>query len=200
MSLQKLSQKNIKKQKGFVLLFSVLVSTLILAVGISIITIAVKQLVLSGTGRDSQYAFYAANTGAECAFYWDLRGDTDGGKVFRDHTGGPTTNKNVKCIDGTKESTIVDEVVNCVGGIDSDTGWCAVSDANNLWHKTKFRIEFKDSQTTPVLDYCADVIVTKEIGNNNGQYVGTTTITSRGYNTCTESNPRRINRTLEFYY
>ena len=30
-------------------------------------------MALSGTGRDSQFAFYAADVGAECALYWDLK-------------------------------------------------------------------------------------------------------------------------------
>ena len=75
-------KKVIKKEKGFVLLFSVLVSVLVLAVGASIISISLKQVILSGTGRDSQFAFYAANTGAECALYWDLAGDSDGNIIF----------------------------------------------------------------------------------------------------------------------
>lgn len=59
---------------GFVLLYAVMTSTIILAVGVSIISIALKQLSISTLGRESQYAFYAANTGAECALYWDFHG------------------------------------------------------------------------------------------------------------------------------
>jgi len=57
-----------------VLLYAVMTSTIILAVGVSIISIALKQLSISTLGRESQYAFYAANTGAECALYWDFHG------------------------------------------------------------------------------------------------------------------------------
>lgn len=49
-------------------------ASIILAVGVSIISIALKQLQISTVGRESQYAFYAANTGAECALYWDFHG------------------------------------------------------------------------------------------------------------------------------
>jgi hypothetical protein len=59
---------------GFVLLYAVMTSTIVLAVGVSIISIALKQLTISTLGRESQYAFYAANTGAECALYWDFHG------------------------------------------------------------------------------------------------------------------------------
>lgn len=60
--------------RGFTILLSALVASLSLALGISVFAIAQKQLILSSTGRASQYAFYAADTGAECALFHDLRG------------------------------------------------------------------------------------------------------------------------------
>lgn len=62
-----------ERKSGFVLLFSVLVSGIVLAVGLGIISITLKELLLSNTGKDSQYAFYAADSGLECALYWDLK-------------------------------------------------------------------------------------------------------------------------------
>lgn len=59
------------KKKGFVLLYAVLVSSVILAVGASLINIVTKQIVLSTVGRDSQFAYYAADAGAKCASYWN---------------------------------------------------------------------------------------------------------------------------------
>ena len=32
-----------------------------------------KEVILSSLGRDSQFAFYAADTGVECALFWDVR-------------------------------------------------------------------------------------------------------------------------------
>lgn len=61
------------RQRGFTLLLAALVSSVVLAVGAAIFSIAQKQLMLSSTGRDSQFAFYAADTIAECALYWDFR-------------------------------------------------------------------------------------------------------------------------------
>ncbi len=59
--------------RGFTLLLAALVSSLVLAVGLSIVAIVKKSVMLSSIGRESQFAFYAADTGAECALYWDLR-------------------------------------------------------------------------------------------------------------------------------
>ena len=65
--------KKHSKQSGFTLLLSALVASIVLSLGSSIFLIAKKQILLSSLGRDSQFAFYAADTGAECALYWDVR-------------------------------------------------------------------------------------------------------------------------------
>lgn len=61
------------EQRGFTLLLAALVASIVLALGTSIYTLAQKQVMLSSLGRDSQFAFYAADTAAECALYWDFR-------------------------------------------------------------------------------------------------------------------------------
>lgn len=66
--------KNINQKKGFTLLYAVIVSSIILAASISIINISLKQYKLSALSRESQIAFYAANTGVDCAVYWDIKG------------------------------------------------------------------------------------------------------------------------------
>src|SRR3989344_3569012 len=60
-------------RRGFTLLLSALIASIVLVLGASIFQIAQKELTLSSIGRDSQFAFYAADTGAECALYWDIR-------------------------------------------------------------------------------------------------------------------------------
>lgn len=59
------------KQKGFTLLLAALVAAVVLTIGTAIFTITIKQIALSSIVRDSAFAFYAADTGAECALYWD---------------------------------------------------------------------------------------------------------------------------------
>jgi len=67
-------ESRIKRTQGFTLLFAVLISSLLLAIGLAIFNITIKEIILSSAGRESQFAFYAADTGAECALYWDLKG------------------------------------------------------------------------------------------------------------------------------
>lgn len=66
---------SIKKQhnRGFTLLLAALIASLLSALGLAMFSIAQKEVVLSSLGRDSQFAFYAADTGAECALYWDFK-------------------------------------------------------------------------------------------------------------------------------
>lgn len=66
---------NTNGKRGFALLLAALVASIVLALGASIYTLASKEVQLSATGRDSQFAFYAADSAAECALYWDARSD-----------------------------------------------------------------------------------------------------------------------------
>lgn len=60
-------------QRGFTLLLATLMSALLLLLGAAIFSLIKKEIILSSLGRDSQLAFYAADTAAECALYWDVR-------------------------------------------------------------------------------------------------------------------------------
>ena len=65
--------------KGFTIFFAMLVGSLALAIGLAIYDLTVRELDLSSTASQSQYAIYAADTGAECALYWDFKcPDADG--------------------------------------------------------------------------------------------------------------------------
>lgn len=63
----------LRTNRGFTLLLAALVASITLSIGISIFEIAQKQITLSSLGKDSQFAFYTADTGAECALYYDVR-------------------------------------------------------------------------------------------------------------------------------
>lgn len=68
--------KNLKfklKEKGFILPFAVLLSGVILSIGLAVFNIILKEVILASSGRESQFAFYAADTGVECSLYWDSK-------------------------------------------------------------------------------------------------------------------------------
>ena len=58
---------------GFAILFAVLTASLLMSIGISIFGISIKELSLSTASKDSQIAFYAADSAIECAKFWDTR-------------------------------------------------------------------------------------------------------------------------------
>jgi len=62
-----------KSQRGFTLLFALLIASLLASLGLSMYSIASKELTLTSVGKDSQFAFYAADSGVECALYWDFK-------------------------------------------------------------------------------------------------------------------------------
>lgn len=67
----RLPRATASSNRGFTLLYSVLVASLLLSIGLAILNISIKEVMLSGSARDSQLAFYAADAGLECALYWD---------------------------------------------------------------------------------------------------------------------------------
>jgi len=185
-----------EKKRGFTLLFAILVSVLILAVGASIISIALKQVILAGAGRESQFAFYAANTGVECALYWDLNGaqvvDGEIKYVFPPPTNAP---------DGNRLADL--SSIDCAGG--NITTGANFSDPTptftGAWNistpgRTVFKIAVTNSVHTDIL-YCAEVTVEKEEIDD----VIVTTITSQGLNSCDPDNDARaVERGLVLQY
>ncbi len=61
----------IKKNNGFIILFAVTLSSLILAMALSVSNIALNEMKFSTNVRDTNDAFFAADTGVECALWSD---------------------------------------------------------------------------------------------------------------------------------
>jgi len=63
----KVPHLKINSEKGYTLLFAVIVSVLVLSIGAFILSVSRKEAILASSARDSIYAFYAADSGLECA-------------------------------------------------------------------------------------------------------------------------------------
>lgn len=61
--------KRLNTKKGYAILFTLVVVSIISSIAIGVANSVSKQLVLSSLAHDSQMAFYAADTAAECALY-----------------------------------------------------------------------------------------------------------------------------------
>lgn len=80
------SYKHMHSSRGVTLFVSIVIAGTLLLVSMGIINVAVRQAFLTSAGRESQYAFYAADTGIECALYWDVKNST-GVSAFSTTTG-----------------------------------------------------------------------------------------------------------------
>lgn len=189
----------IHNKKGFTLLFAVLVSTLVVSIGATIISIALRQTILSGTSRESQFAFYAANTALDCAHYWDT-------------IGAPGTNNSSFVFPAPIAGEIQTDAVDITcSGINIKTGRDSKDPGiivTKPWeetlspseNKTTFFLKITDKAKItglPSYEYCAEATVKKVIiiGPSSNMIIETT-IESKGYNTCDENNPRRVERGL----
>ncbi len=59
--------KHHTRQPGFVILFSIVISAIVLLISAGVYKIASQEVILSGISRESLRAFYAADSGIECA-------------------------------------------------------------------------------------------------------------------------------------
>ena len=71
-----MAKAQIPKTKGFTLFIAIAVTATLLFISTGIVSTALKEAFLTSASRESQYAFYAADTGIECAVYWDVKNPT----------------------------------------------------------------------------------------------------------------------------
>ncbi len=184
-------------QKGFSVLFASLVGSLVLAIGLAILSITIKQITLSSAGRESQKAFYAADTGTEFALFLDRGGDNtedcpDG--IF------PLPGSTSIC-DVSNHSYMFDGVIlNINGGINGPSATMGIDsdgvDVNGFEYTTTvIRVERTYIQNNPI---CFDVYITKR--SNDSNVTVSTEIESRGYSTCNVSAANRFERAIRTLY
>jgi len=172
---------------GFTLFYALLVSSLALAIGASIFDITLREIDLSNAATQSQYAVYVADSGAECALYWDSS-----------YTNGTTNNNG-----GSKSAFATssnDAQFATSGTICNGSDVAAPAVTAGTWPQstnanaatTTFTINgtaIAGKNQTP----CAIVYVAK-VGNPS-----VTTITAHGYNTCA-SGPLQLERVFQVTY
>jgi len=157
------------KNQGFTLLLSLLVISVILSVSFGVFDVMTKELKLSGLGRESQIAFYAADAGIECAYFWDIKK-----KEFDD------------AIKNDRGFSIKCAGKDMVGGI---SGNGSLSEPYTL----NFNFDMGEDATQK----CAEVTVGKVITQEDGFKKTTTTIQSKGYNYwCKSSSPHKVERAI----
>jgi type II secretory pathway pseudopilin PulG len=69
------------KKQGFALLMSLIVVSVVISIGLSVLDLTLKQIRLSTNSKDSEIVFHATNAGLECARYWLSRDDNSDGDI-----------------------------------------------------------------------------------------------------------------------
>jgi hypothetical protein len=167
--------KNIRG--GFTILYAILIATVVLTIGLSLLEVLTQQVSLSGAQRESGLSFYTADSGLECALYWDISGD-----AFR-------VGSSITC-DGN--SPLPPGIITS-GGLISPPPPPSDPFVNEEIYT--FSVTFPQG--------CASLYVRKTVDplTNN---VSTTTMESRGYNTicppAASAKPWRLERGLRTIY
>ncbi len=175
-------------RRGFTIFFAVLVSSLALAVGLAIFDLVTRELVLSQTTTQSQYAIFAADTGVECALYWDSKfGEAGFPSIFAAPpsvsglgAGVALCNGQDVYTHGTPPSPYADP----------PTDWISWDQASS----TSGELSIITTFTVGFATGCAKVVVTK------AGSPAATTVVSRGYNTCAAESNVRVERALQISY
>ena len=63
--------KKQSRKSGFVILFAVTIASILLAIALGVSNIAYKEVSFGTSGKNANDAFFAADTGAECALFYD---------------------------------------------------------------------------------------------------------------------------------
>lgn len=164
--------------RGFTVFFATLVASLALAIGLAIYDLTVRSLNLATVASQSQYAIYAADTGAECVLYWDSHYNTNKSAFA-------TTSTYVPAVSGVLCNTQ-----------DIASSWSVAG--NTVLATTTFNLTFAaQAYNTGSLTPCAKVEVGKYT-ETNGRI--RTVVLSRGYNTCAAGAQNRLERILKVTY
>ena len=84
--IKKNIEKKIKKQKGFVILIAVMVSMILLSIGTFIATVAMREIQLSSSLKESQKAFFVTDSVLECALFKEFKGGGFSKEIYTTHT------------------------------------------------------------------------------------------------------------------
>lgn len=158
MQMTNKTQQNTKK--GISLVISLIMMTLLLSLSLSISNIILRQIRLTNVSTNSQTSFYAADSGLDCAIYWDTH--TDGTVsngflgVYTDPYFGTSTSYNAS-----------NNPVKCGIGTGAPMGWQKQVNTGTSIATTTFAINYGKS--------CAQIEVVKTPFR--------TKISSNGYNT-----------------
>jgi hypothetical protein len=105
---------SVNQSNGFALVVSIVTTSILLLISFVVVNVALKQLYLAYSGQESQYAFYNAESGVECAMYWDLKNGSD--STFTLASGGTVTCNSQIITTGSQSVQTSPATVSQIGG------------------------------------------------------------------------------------
>lgn len=185
-------------KKGFTVLYAILVASLLLSISLGIYSISLRDFVLSSSASESEKAIFAADSGAECALYWDRvkkvfasRQEYFDGNV---NNAGPGGFSQLRC--GTTNNP------NIYGG-GGGSGTLSMGFGTEDYTQVIITLtnQLNDGPCAAIIVYKKPLYTQNLLTGNFDVYQGSETrIESRGYNTCDTANPRRVERAIEVRY
>jgi hypothetical protein len=170
MSKLSINKKRRTNESGIALYMAITIASALVLVAFAVVSLALRQISISSAGRDSQAALYAADSGTECALYWDAK--TTGGSAFASSS-----------------------PVQIACNVDSNNKINPTPNTFGPWSPTNATSTF--TVTFLPDPYCAIVTVYK---GNVGSGPVVTQIQSKGYNTCDPTNTHRVERAIQVNY
>lgn len=175
-----IGQNKYKNQKAFVLLFAVVLSAVIFAIALGMTDIALKQVNFTTSAKNTNEAFFAADSGAECALFHDLNGAQS---LFGQVPGF-----------GSATSTVQTYCAGMAVDLNNGDPYEPQTNPPNGWTFILHSLGTGGQS-------CAIVNLKKTLGANQAI---NTTIISKGYNVgdqnCVSSDVNRVERVLELRY
>jgi hypothetical protein len=175
-----------------------LIAAIILGVGLAIFDILFKELTFATVVRDSNYASYAADTGIECALFWEFKCDIGGACPLNQSSGFASSSSSrvpssgMVC-DGQDFLVNADDtnIVASNGYVPRLLSATAATTTFAMYMNT-------DDSGVHLPPYCAIIQIFKNTPVTTG--ITKTVIISRGYNTCDVNNLNRIERAYSVQY
>jgi len=189
---------------GYTLLFAMIVASVVLAIGVSLLTISRKEFILSSSATESTNSFYAADSGINCAEYWGTYS-----KDFSTSTYNTTTTNNSKDkVTCSSNNSVNPRQVNVL----SPTSGPTYPKESGDTYTYTFSMPFSTDGTSNNMS-CAYVTVDRYYApDSSDEFYPYTTITSYGYNIgwnpsgngglgdCSTASPKKLERAIQVTY
>ncbi len=168
-----------KKQaeQGFALLLSIIISSIVLAIGVSLLHLSISQINLASNARESEIAFQSSHAGIDCLWYW--RNDNTTKTSFTTSAGAPQLN----CFGSNSIANVHQPTINQSGGIADQYDYTFNWSSNDRCTQVTMYIMRSSSLAVMLWDLSS---INEGIGTNGVKSCDAdgicTIIVSRGYN------------------